>query len=133
MPTAAPAAPPAAPAADVPRHVADLSDVQRCADSKKDNLMDRTDANTQSWIAFRFTFYMAVINRCNVRSQLNTLSPFTDAAPCCSSGSPCCELYVAPGRAGPVSRAIYPEDPSLWGTGGVTWGVRWGCPPLLSF
>ena len=47
----------------------------------------------------------------------------------CSSRSPCCELYIAPGRAGPVSRAIYPEDPSLWGTGGVTWGVRWGCPP----
>ena len=35
-----------------------------------------------------------------------------------SSRSPCCELYIAPGRAGPVSRAIYPEDPSLWGTRG---------------
>ena len=70
----------APPPPDVPRHVADLSDVQRCADSKKDNLMDRTDANTQSWIAFRFTFYMAVINRCNVRSQLNTLAPFAPAS-----------------------------------------------------
>ena len=48
----------------------------------------------------------------------------------CSSRSPCCELYIAPGRAGPVSRAIYPKDPSLWGTGGVTWGGRWGCPLL---
>ena len=42
MPAAAPAAPPAAPATDVPRHVADLSDIQRCADSKKDDVMDRT-------------------------------------------------------------------------------------------
>ncbi len=40
-----PAADPPPPPPDVPRHVADLSDVQRCADSKKDNLMDRTDAN----------------------------------------------------------------------------------------
>ena len=38
MPAAAPAASPAAPATDVPRHVADLSDIQRCADSKKDAL-----------------------------------------------------------------------------------------------
>ena len=30
------------PLPDVPRHVADLSDVQRCADSKKDDIMDRT-------------------------------------------------------------------------------------------
>ena len=43
MPAAAPAAPLAAPATDVPRHVADLSDIQRCADSKKDDVMDRTD------------------------------------------------------------------------------------------
>ena len=42
MPAAAPAASPAAPATDVPRHVADLSDIQRCADSKKDDVMDRT-------------------------------------------------------------------------------------------
>ena len=41
------------------RPVADLSDIQRCADSKKDDVMDRTSANTQSWIAFRFQFYMA--------------------------------------------------------------------------
>ena len=53
MPAAAPAAPPAAPATDVPRHVADLSDIQRCADSKKDDVMDRTSVNTQSWIAFQ--------------------------------------------------------------------------------
>ena len=59
MPAADP--PPTPPPPDVPRHVADLSDVQRCADSKKDNLMDRTDANTQSWIAFRFQFYMALL------------------------------------------------------------------------
>ena len=84
MPTAAPAAPPAAPAADVPRHVAGLSDIQRCADSKKDDVMDRTSVNTQSWIAFRFQFYMALITRCNIWTQLNTLSPFTDAAPCVS-------------------------------------------------
>ena len=49
--------------------------LQRGADSKKDNLMDRTDANTQSWIASRFTLYMALINRCNVWSPLNTLAP----------------------------------------------------------
>ena len=56
---AAPAVPAApAPTPDVPRHVADLSDIQRCADSKKDNLMDRTEVNTTSWIAFRFQFYM---------------------------------------------------------------------------
>ena len=84
MPAAAPAASPAAPATDVPRHVADLSDIQRCADSKKDDVMDRTSANTQSWIAFRFQFYMALITRCNIWTQLNTLSPFTDAAPCVS-------------------------------------------------
>ena len=59
MPAAAQAAPPAAPTPDVPRHVADLSDIQRCADSKKDDVMDRTTVNTQSWIAFRFSFYMA--------------------------------------------------------------------------
>ena len=29
----------------------------------------------------------------------------------CSSRSPCCELYIAPGRAGPVSRAIYRRSP----------------------
>ena len=75
MPAAAPAAPPAAPATDVPRHVADLSDVQRCADSKKDDIMDRTAANTTSWIAFRFQFYMALITRCNTWTQLNTLNP----------------------------------------------------------
>ena len=57
-----PAGDSAPPPPDVLRHVADLLDVQRCADSKKDNLMDRTDANTQSWIASRFTFYMALIN-----------------------------------------------------------------------
>ena len=84
MPAAASAAPPAAPATDVPRHVADLSDIQRCADSKKDDVMDRTSVNTQSWIAFRFQFYMALITRCNIWTQLNTLSPFTDAAPCVS-------------------------------------------------
>ena len=80
MPTANPPTTPPPP--DVPRHVADLSDVQRCADSKKDNLMDRTDANTQSWIAFRFSFYMALITRCNVWTQLNTMRPFSRAAPC---------------------------------------------------
>ena len=85
MPAAAPqAAPPAAPATDVPRHVADLSDVQRCADSKKDDVMDRTSINTQSWIAFRFQFYMALITRCNVWSQLNTKAPFSAADPCVS-------------------------------------------------
>ena len=47
----------------------------------------------------------------------------------CSSRSPCCELYIAPGRAGPVSRAIYPEDPSLWGTGGCDMGSALGMPP----
>ncbi len=78
MPAAAPAAPPAAPATDVPRHVADLSDIQRCADSKKDDVMDRTSVNTQSWIAFRFQFYMALITRCNIWTQLNTLA----AVPC---------------------------------------------------
>ena len=77
-----PAADPPPPTPDVPRHVADLSDIQRCADSKKDNLMDRTDINTTSWIAFRFQFYMALITRCNIWSQLNTLAPFTTAAPC---------------------------------------------------
>ena len=82
MPAAAPAAPPAAPAPDVPRHVADLSDIQRCADSKKDDVMDHTSVNTQSWIAFRFQFYMALITRCNIWTQLNTLNPFTDATPC---------------------------------------------------
>ena len=46
--------------------------------------MDRTSANTQSWIAFRFQFYMALITRCNIWTQLNTLSPFSDAAPCVS-------------------------------------------------
>ena len=46
--------------------------------------MDRTTANTQSWIAFRFQFYMALITRCNIWSQLNTLNPFTTAAPCVS-------------------------------------------------
>ena len=45
MPAADQAAPPAAPTPDVPRHVADLSDIQRCADSKKDDVMDRTGAN----------------------------------------------------------------------------------------
>ena len=80
MPAADPPPPPPPP--DVPRHVADLSDVQRCEDSKKDDLMDRTDANTRSWIAFRFSFYMALITRCNVWSQLNTLNPFTEDAPC---------------------------------------------------
>ena len=80
---AAPAAPAApAPTPDVPRHVADLSDIQRCADSKKDNLMDRTEVNTTSWIAFRFQFYMALITRCNIWTQLSTLAPFTNAAPC---------------------------------------------------
>ena len=74
MPAAARAAPPAAPTPDVPRHVADLSDIQRCADSKKDDVMDRTPVNTQSWIAFRFQFYMALITRCNAWSQLNTLA-----------------------------------------------------------
>ena len=44
--------------------------------------MDRTDANTQSWIALRFTFYMALINRCSVWSQLNTLTPFAENTPC---------------------------------------------------
>ena len=44
--------------------------------------MDRTEANTRSWIAFRFSFYMALITRCNVWTQLNTLNPFTTAAPC---------------------------------------------------
>ena len=83
MPAADPQAdPPLTP--DVPWHVADLSDVQRCADSKKDDVMDRTPANTQSWIAFRFQFYMALITRCNIWSQLNTLNPFTTAAPCVS-------------------------------------------------
>ena len=61
---------------------ADLSDVQRCADSKKDDVMDRTPVNTKSWIAFRFQFYMALITRCNVWSQLNTLAPFAANAPC---------------------------------------------------
>ena len=85
MPAAAQAAPPAAPTTDpVPRHVADLSDIQRCADSKKDDVMDRTSVNTQSWIAFCFQFYMALITRCNIWTQLNTLSPFTDAARCVS-------------------------------------------------
>ena len=70
------------PLPDVPRHVADLSDIQRCADSKKDDVMDRTPANTQSWIAFRFQFYMALITRCNIWSQLNTLNPFTAAGGC---------------------------------------------------
>ena len=53
----------------------------------------------------------------------------------CSSGSPCCELYIAPGRAGPVIRARYPEDPSLWDTGGVTCpkGIAAGVAPPLSF
>ena len=78
MPAAAPPPPPPPPP-DVPRHVADLSDVQRCADSKKDDLMDRTDANIRSWIrriAFRFSFYMALITRCSVWSQpLSTLNP----------------------------------------------------------
>ena len=46
--------------------------------------MDRTSVNTQSWIAFRFQFYMALITRCNIWRQLNALSPFTDAAPCVS-------------------------------------------------
>ena len=47
-------------------------------------------------------------------------SPLQDVRRDCSSRSPCCELYIAPGRAGPVSRAIYPKDPSLlWGTGGI--------------
>ena len=82
MPAAARAAPPAAPTPDVPRHVADLSDIQRCADSKKDDVMDRTPGNTQSWIAFRFQFYMALIHRCNVWSQLNTKAPFSTDAPC---------------------------------------------------
>ena len=59
MPAADPPPPPPPP--DVPRHVADLSDVQRCEDSKKDDLMDRTDANIRSWIAFRFSFYMALL------------------------------------------------------------------------
>ena len=84
MPAAAQAAPPAAPTTDVPRHVADLSDIQRCADSKKDDVMDRTSVNTQSWIAFRFQFYMALITRCNIWTQLNTLDPFSDDAPCVS-------------------------------------------------
>ena len=44
--------------------------------------MDRTPVSTQSWIAFRFQFYMALITRCYVWSQLNTLAPFTAAAPC---------------------------------------------------
>ena len=79
MPAAAPDPPPPPPP-DVPRHVADLSDVQRCEDSKKDDLMDRTDINTQSWIAFRFQFYMALITRCNIWTQLSTLAPFTEAA-----------------------------------------------------
>ena len=86
----------APPPPDVPRHVADLSDVQRCADSKKDNLMDRTDANTQSWIAFRFTFYMALINRCNVWSQLNTLARVNDSATgaaCTSGGAGAIRLF----------------------------------------
>ena len=88
MPAADQAAPrPAAPTPDVPRHVADLSDIQRCADSKKDNLMDRTDISTQSWIAFRFQFYMALIHRCNVWSQLNTKGPFSAADPCVSHRS----------------------------------------------
>ena len=73
------------PPPDVPRQVADLSDIQRCADSKKDDVMDRTPANTQSWIAFRFQFYMALITRCNgVWSQLNTLDPFSADGPCVS-------------------------------------------------
>ena len=59
-----------------------ISDVQRCADSKKDDIMDRTAANTTSWIAFRFQFYMALITRCNTWTQLNTLNPFTNANPC---------------------------------------------------
>ena len=42
--------------------------------------MDRTDANIRSWIAFRFSFYMALITRCSVWSQLNTLNPFTEGA-----------------------------------------------------
>ena len=82
MPAAGTAAPPAAPTPDVPRHVADLSDVQRCADSKKDDIMDRTAENTTSWTAFRFQFYMALITRCSIWTQLNTLNPFTDATPC---------------------------------------------------
>ena len=83
MPAAAQAAAPvAAPPTDVPRHVADLSDVQRCADSKKDDVMDRTAVNTLSWIAFRFQFYMALIARCNVWSQLNILAPYSNADPC---------------------------------------------------
>ena len=77
-----PAADPPPPTPDVPRHVADLSDIQRCADSKKDNLMDRTEVNTTSWIAFRFQFYMALTTRCNIWSQLNTLAPLTAANPC---------------------------------------------------
>ena len=44
--------------------------------------MDRTDINNTSWIAFRFQFYMALITRCNIWSQLNTLAPFTAADPC---------------------------------------------------
>ena len=44
--------------------------------------MDRTEANTTSWIAFRFQFYMALITRCNIWSQLNTLAPFTADDPC---------------------------------------------------
>ena len=71
MPAAAPAASPAAPATDVPRHVADLSDIQRCADSKKDDVMDRTSVNTQSWIAFRPAAAWEMRSKC-VSSGFNT-------------------------------------------------------------
>ena len=61
-----PADDPPPPTPDVPRHVAGLSDIQRCADSKKDNLMDRSSIRREmseqsawddlSWPASTMTF-----------------------------------------------------------------------------
>ena len=101
MPAAAPAASPAAPATDVPRHVADLSDIQRCADSKKDDVMDRTSVNTQSWIAFRFQFYMALITRCNIphrhrRCDFIDTRFVTSCTPAMWSSRPLCDPISAP-------------------------------------
>ena len=61
--------------------------------------MYRTDANIRSWIAFRFSFYMALINRCNIWTQLNTLNPFTNAARGHNGApGPCCAAATRPWR-----------------------------------
>ena len=65
-----PVQPVAAAPISVPRHVSDISDVVRYQESGQPNILDRTTANIQAWIAFRLVFYFECCDRGNVWATL---------------------------------------------------------------